>query len=88
MIVSEIHLYEMLKAKIGDREAEAFVEILEKRVERKFDESKQYLATKQDLSDTKSEILRWTFSFVFGAVVINIVAIIGAIVAIANLMKK
>jgi hypothetical protein len=32
MIVSEIKLFEMLKAKLGKEEAEAFVEILEKKV--------------------------------------------------------
>lgn len=28
-VVSEIKLYELLKAKIGEREAEAFIQILE-----------------------------------------------------------
>ena len=31
MIVSEIKLFELLKARIGEKEAEAFVEILETR---------------------------------------------------------
>jgi hypothetical protein len=31
MIVSEIKLYELLKAKLGEKEAEAFVHILEKK---------------------------------------------------------
>jgi len=38
MVVSEIRLYELLKAKIGEREAEAFVEIPDKKVDQKFND--------------------------------------------------
>lgn len=38
MIVSEIQLYELLKSKSGEKEAEAFVTILENKVDKKFDE--------------------------------------------------
>jgi hypothetical protein len=61
MLVSEIELYELLKAKIGDKEAGAFIQILEKRVDKKFDESKLLLASKQDIADAKVEIMRWMF---------------------------
>lgn len=94
MIVSEIKLYELLKAKLGEQEAEAFVSILETKVDKKFDEAKQYLATKADIAETRSEIvaskaeiLRWTFAFVFGASIINIVSIIAAVIAVANIIK-
>ena len=50
MIVSEIKLYELLKAKIGEKEAEAFVQILETKVDNKFEDAKDTLATKDDLS--------------------------------------
>jgi hypothetical protein len=33
MVVSEIKRYELLKAKIGEREAEAFIQLLENKVE-------------------------------------------------------
>jgi hypothetical protein len=56
MIVSEIKLYELLKSKIGEREAEAFVEILEKKVDRKFEEAKQALVIKEDLLKLQVEI--------------------------------
>ena len=56
MVVSEIRLYELLKAKIGNLEAEAFVEILEKKVDQKFDDAKQTLATKEDIANLKAEI--------------------------------
>jgi len=73
MIVSEIQLYELLKSKLGEKEAGAFVEILERRVDRKFEENKDLLATKKDLADlrveikeTKAEIIKWMFIFWIG----------------------
>jgi hypothetical protein len=48
MIVSEIKLYELLKAKIGEKEAEAFVQILEQRVDSKFDDRKNEFVLEKD----------------------------------------
>lgn len=77
MIVSEIKLYELLKAKIGIAEAEAFVEILETKVDTKFDEAKKELATKADIAhletkiaETKAEMLKWMFTFGMGQVAV------------------
>ena len=75
MVVSELRLYELLKARLGAQEAEAFVEILEKRVDTKFDEAKQTLATKEDIAkletkiaDNKAEIIKWMFIFWIGQI--------------------
>ena len=48
MIVSEIKLYELLKAKIGDREAEAFLGLLESRIDQKFDDRKSEFVLEKD----------------------------------------
>ena len=80
MVVSEIRLFELLKNKIGNAEAEAFIEILENKVDKKFDTAKELLATKQDLaetnqkisetnqkiSETKAELIKWMFIFWIG----------------------
>ncbi|TZF85680.1 hypothetical protein FW774_00965 (plasmid) [Pedobacter sp. BS3] len=63
MVVSEIQLYEMLKTKIGEREAEAFIEILEKKVDRKFEELKTVLATKDDITKSKLDMVKWMVGF-------------------------
>jgi hypothetical protein len=63
MIVSEIKLYELLKAKLGEKEAEAFVEILEKKVDDKFNDAKQNLATTEDLANTKVDLIKWMVGF-------------------------
>lgn len=37
---------------------------------------------------SKAEMIKWTFTFITGAVVINILAIATAFIALANLLKK
>lgn len=49
-MVNEIKLFELLKLKLGEKEAEAFVEILETRVDSKFEDAKATLSTKEDLA--------------------------------------
>ncbi len=73
MIVSEIKLYELLKAKLGAQEAEAFVQILDTRVDKKFDDAMQVLATKEDIAylrveiqTTKADTIKWMFIFWIG----------------------
>ncbi len=70
MIVSEIKLYELLKARLGEKEAEAFVEILEKKVDRKFEDAKQTMATKEDLANAKAELIKWMFIFWIGQITV------------------
>ena len=48
MVISEIKLYELLKARIGEREAEAFVEILERKVDNRFEERKSEFILEKD----------------------------------------
>ena len=63
MVVSEIELYELLKAKIGEKEVSAFVDILEKKVERKFEDAKTTLANKEDVTQAKLDIVKWMVGF-------------------------
>ena len=93
MIVSEIKLYELLKSKFGEREAEAFVQILETKVDNKFEEAKQTIATKEDLAklevrltekiaETKVDLIKWMVALVLGL----FIALVGAMAAIIKLM--
>jgi hypothetical protein len=81
MIVSEIKLYELLKAKLGEKEAEAFVEILEKKVDDKFDDAKQTLVSKEDLLKLQVEIEK-RFNQLILWVVGTGIAVAGLILAI------
>jgi hypothetical protein len=65
MQVSEILLFQILKGKIGEKEAQTLVEYVETKIEREFDTKRDVLATKEDLArevgNTKSEIIKWMF---------------------------
>ncbi|MFI5136197.1 MAG: hypothetical protein ACHQIM_00130 [Sphingobacteriales bacterium] len=70
MQVSEIQLFQILKGKIGEKEAQTLVEYVETKIEKEFDTKRDVLATKEDLArevgNTKSEIIKWMFIFWVG----------------------
>ena len=73
MHVAEIELYELLKGKIGEKEAKSVIEYVEAKVDRKFDEKKDVLASKEDIANlevkierVKSDIIKWMFLFWVG----------------------
>lgn len=77
MQVAEIELYEILKTKVGEKEAKTLVEYIETKLEKKFEEKKDILATKEDLANlrtdlmveierTRSDIIKWMFLFWIG----------------------
>ena len=65
LVVSEIKLYELSKSKIGEREAEAFIEILETKVESKLNEKTSVFATKEDLAKMELGLIKWLIATVF-----------------------
>lgn len=77
MQVSEIQLLQMLKEKIGEKEAQSLVEYVETKVEKEFDSKKDSLATKEDLANVKSDVIKWMFLFWVGQ--------LAAMIAIAKL---
>lgn len=64
--ITEIELYEILKTKLGDKEAKTLVEYVETKVEKKLEEKKDILATKEDLANLKADIIKWMFLFWIG----------------------
>jgi hypothetical protein len=57
MQVAEIELYEILKTKVGEKEAKTLVEYIETNVEKKFEEKRDILATKEDLANLKADLM-------------------------------
>ncbi|HXH18639.1 MAG TPA: hypothetical protein VNJ07_06105 [Chitinophagales bacterium] len=45
------------------KSASAFVQIIEKKVDNKFDEAKQIRATKQDVIQSKLDMVKWMVGF-------------------------
>ncbi len=73
MHVAEIEIYEILKTKLGEKEAKSLVEYIEAKIEKGLDERKDFLATKQDiahleikLEKTRADIIKWMFLFWIG----------------------
>ena len=82
MQVAEIELYEILKTKLGEKEAKTLVEYIEAKVGKELEEKKDILATKEDINGlkieiekvrtemekTRSDIIKWMFLFWIGQV--------------------
>jgi len=67
---TNIQLYEILKQKLGNKEAEALVDFVDNKLKEAHEYNLKNLATKDDLknlglklSETKVDIIRWVFAF-------------------------
>ena len=57
MEISQIQLFDLFRSKFGDKEAEAFVHIIEEKMNTRFELRKHELATKGDIACLKEDIL-------------------------------
>jgi len=74
--INQIKLFQILKEKLGDKEAEALVTFVEAKVKAESEQNLKALgslASKEDLLKTKVDLIKWTFSFF----VVLMLAIIG-----------
>ena len=70
MVVSEITLFNTLKSKLGEQEAQIVVEGIKSAVKDEFENKKDVLLTKQDIVEmiekmnhNKQDLLKWLFGF-------------------------
>ncbi len=70
--LSSIEMYNILKGKLGENEAKALTEYVENKVERSIEKEKDILATKIDLAETKSDIVKWMFIFWIGQIAVTL----------------
>ncbi|WP_025143254.1 hypothetical protein [Pedobacter jeongneungensis] len=80
MSVTEIQLFQILKAKLGEQEAGQLVSFLKGEVKYEFDNKRDVLATKEDIASMQKTI------YVVG--LIQFLAIIGSVIGIVNFMIK
>lgn len=73
--------FEFIKDKV---KAQEFVSKLEETIDNKFEEKSKILATKQDLYEIKSDLLKSIY--IIG--LIQFLAIVGSVLAIVNFMLK
>lgn len=70
MVVSEITLFNTLREKLGEKDAQVVVEGIKSAVKEEFENKKDILLTKEDkveliekMSRDKNDILKWLFGF-------------------------
>lgn len=79
MQITSIELFELLKPKLGEKEAKTLVAYVEERAEEKINQKKEIFLTKDD----KVDIMR--SMYIVG--VVQYLAILGSMLAIFNFMK-
>ncbi len=72
MQIASLELYDLLKAKLGEKEAKTLVTFIEEELESKLEKKTDSLATKEyvkaELANTKAEIIKWMFIFWIGQI--------------------
>lgn len=84
MSVSEIQLYQILKNKLGEKEAEELVSFVKAEVKSEYDNKREILATKEDLANIRADLMKSIY--IVG--LIQFLAIVGSVLAIFNFMIK
>jgi len=80
MSISEIQLYNALKTKLGDNEAQQLVDFVKSKVTSEFTDRKDTFLTKEDKIDIMRSI------YIVG--IVQFLAIVGSVLAIMNFMLK
>lgn len=63
--ISEIHLFNALKLKLGEKEAEELVTFVKTNVKESIENEISNIATKKDLAETKVDIIKWVVGIFF-----------------------
>jgi len=79
MQITSLELFELLKSKLGEKEAKSLVEYVEEKAEEKINQKKDVFLTKDD----KVDIMR--SMYIVG--VVQYLAILGSMLAIFSFMK-
>jgi len=61
-------LYSLLSGKLGKESAENLTTYIEKKIKEEVEDKTKILATKADLAENKTEIIKWMFVFWIGQV--------------------
>ena len=77
--VSITDLYDLLSQKLGKAEAKTPVEYVEAKIEKEVDVKIQHLATKQDVAESKADMIKWVVG-TFIALVIMILGLYATII--------
>lgn len=70
MVIEEFKLYDLLKARIGESEAGALFELLDKKVDSKFLDGKNSIIAEINsrIASLKADLIKWMFIFWIGRI--------------------
>ncbi|MFM6976272.1 MAG: hypothetical protein ACKOW2_05425 [Sphingobacteriaceae bacterium] len=95
MSVSEIQLFNILKQKLGEKEAQTLVAFVQEEVKAELGRAKEVLATQKDLFGVKEELKSDIANFrsellrtVYIVGLVQFLAIVGSVLMIFNFMLK
>ena len=60
---TDIQLFQILKEKLGEKEAEALVTFVDSKIKDASDQNIKILATKEDVANAKTDMIKWFFAF-------------------------
>lgn len=81
---TEIQLFQALKDKLGENEAETMVGYLKDEMKQQFDSRKEIYATKEDMEKLRSGIL----TSVYGVGLVQLIAIISSVLGIVFFLSN
>jgi len=67
--ISQTKLYELLVPKLGKEATESLITFNESKTKSEVENNCKHLASKEDLANTKSELIKWMFVFWIGQVI-------------------
>ncbi len=71
---TDIQLFQILKEKLGEKEAEALVTFVDSKIKDANGQNVKILATKEDVAQAKTDMIQWFFAF-FMALAVMIIGL-------------
>ncbi|MDQ6889873.1 MAG: hypothetical protein M3Z56_06320 [Bacteroidota bacterium] len=71
IVTTGIQLFRILKERLGEKEAESLVDFVDAKLKENNDVNSKILATKEDLANTRAELIKWMFIFWIGQVAVT-----------------
>ncbi len=71
IVTTDIQLFRILKERLGEKEAESLVDFVDAKLKENNDVNSKILATKEDLANTRAELIKWMFIFWIGQVAVT-----------------
>jgi hypothetical protein len=68
IVTSELQLFQIIKQKLGDSEAEALVTFVDAKIKDANEQNLKVLATKEDIANSRADMIKWMFICWLGSI--------------------